>query len=256
MRKGFFKKNRGLILAFIGIGGFIWTGVDIAIQSFKAKEHYDPDASLKEKFVHLFPFYIRPTIETIIASVCIAGGAIMDHKQIASLTGAAAMIAHKFAQYRKANIENNGIEADKKAIDTANDGKYQTSPSRISSKKELYYDEFSDTFFISSEADVLNAMYQFNCELDNGPQQALSLLYDILGIKPKRCNGDDFYWDKMVLIEEFDYYWLDYDDSEIGVTEDGRQYRKLVFPVAPMPNSQKQIDRLSPIEKENIWERF
>lgn len=172
------------------------------------------------------PVYIPALAIGVSTISCIFGANVLNKRNQASLVSAYALLNQSYQQYRNAAKAVYGDDADSKikaqiAKDTyiSADG-YSVYSSDLDSESEkiLCYDLFSQRYFTSTMAAVLNAQYHINRNLNLHGYASINEFYDFLGID-KIDHGDDIGWSYDQCVEE-GILWLDFDNRHT-VMDDG-----------------------------------
>lgn len=231
--KGIQKIKRGLkqaspaILTCIGAIGVVATSV----MSVKAtpKAIFLLEQATDEKGEELTklevvrvagPVYIPALAIGVSTISCIFGANVLNKRNQASLTSAYALLSESYQRYRKAANTVYGEDADSKikaqmAKDTyvSADG-YSVYSADLDpeSEKILCYDLYSQRYFTSTMAAVLNAQYHVNRNLCLRGDTTINEFYEFLGID-KIDNGDEIGWSIEELMEG-GIMWLDFENSQ------------------------------------------
>ncbi len=173
------------------------------------------------------PVYIPALAIGVSTISCIFGANVLNKRNQASLISAYAMLSESYQQYRRAANTVYGEDADSKikaqmAKDTyISDGwGYSVYSPDLDSESEkiLCYDLFSQRYFTSTMAAVLNAQYHVNRNLQLRGEVSINEFYEFLGID-KIENGNNIGWSINELIEG-GIMWLDFDNKHT-VMDDG-----------------------------------
>ncbi len=229
------KKRLPTILTCIGTAGVVAT-VLMAVKA-TPKAVILLDKAKKEKkelsILETTKIIIPPYIPTILAGIttisCIVGANILSKKRQMSIVGAYTMLDQSYKRYKKAANDVFGNDADSKIkaemakntfIYGAFSGEGQLyDPTEDSSDKVLFYDSYSERFFHSTLAAVINAEYHFNRNLSIRGYMSLNDFYEFLGLD-KIAIGDDIGW-YMDKICEGGYMWMDFENEYIELEENG-----------------------------------
>jgi len=173
------------------------------------------------------PVYIPALAIGVSTISCIFGANVLNKRNQASLVSAYAMLSESYKQYKGAANTVYGEDADSKikaqmAKDTyISDGwGYSVYSPDLDSESEkiLCYDLFSQRYFTSTMAAVLNAQYHVNRNLQLRGEVSINEFYEFLGID-KIENGNNIGWSINELIEG-GTIWLDFDNKHT-VMDDG-----------------------------------
>ena len=215
--------------------GVAATGL-MAVRDTKKSEklpEYDGEEDLKLYFKRKIRDYI-PTIAVGGATVgCIITNHVLTAKELKALTTVAASTAALLEKYKVAIEEEFGREGAEKVVrNVANRrfkavGEFSGTDLLVEEGTELYYMEFNDTFFRSSNSKVMKALYEFNKEFNENMKVSVSRLEELLEIEPniKFCDGDYGFSYRML---EDNTKWIDFDIVE-AETEEGEVFKILYF---------------------------
>ncbi len=241
--KGYLKQSSPTILTCLGAIGVVATSVLAVKATPKAcqlleNERYersyktDKDSQYYQDLMPLeviqltWKCYIPAALVGLSTIACIFGANVLNKRNQASLASAYALLSESYQQYGKAAKTVYGEDADLKikaqmAKDTyvSADG-YSVYSSDLDSESEkiLCYDLFSQRYFTSTMAAVLNAQYHINRNLQLRGEVSINEFYEFLGID-KIENGDNIGWSIDDFIED-GIIWLDFDNRHT-VLDDG-----------------------------------
>lgn len=238
--KSFLKRSSPTILTCFSIVGVVGTTVlavkatPKAVDIIRAREGIDHEGNYYgptklEIIQSCWKCYIPAALVGLSTIACIFGANVLNKRNQASLASAYALLSESYQRYRKAAKTVYGEDADSKikaqmAKDTyISDGWGNSvySPDLDSeSEKILFYDLFSQRYFTSTMAAVLNAQYHINRNLQLKGEVSINEYYDFLGID-KIENGDYIGWDINEFIEG-GILWLDFDNKHT-VLDDGME---------------------------------
>lgn len=235
--KSFLKRSSPTILTCFSIVGVVGTtvlavkatpkAVELIKNDSRRNHDGDPYAYTKLEAVQsCWQCYIPAALVGFSTIICIIGINVLNKRNQASLASAYALLSESYQQYRKAAKTVYGDEADSKikvqmAKNTyiSADGYSVYSPDLDSeSEKILCYDLFSQRYFTSTMAAVLNAQYHINRNLSLNGYASINEFYEFLGID-KIDHGDDIGWSYDQPVEE-EILWLDFDNRHT-VLDDG-----------------------------------
>lgn len=223
--KRWFKKNRSSILSIVACVGVAATGVLTYFGTIKAQETIKEWT--KEKRDELTPFEkvqasakpLLPAVGAAIGTmVCIGSAQKINKADLAIATSGAVAAAKKYDDYRKANIEVNGIEAHEKvkerlAVQKAEKVNF-SGPCLLTnrtlgtqwddSKPSMFYDEVTEQYIEKPLVEVLDALYHLNRDFTLGKDISVQDYCAYMGIKNKK--NDERGWS---LNDGFT--WLDFD---------------------------------------------
>lgn len=236
--KSFLKRSSPTILTCFSVAGVVGTTVlavkatPKAVDIIRAREgidhegnYYDP--TKLEIIQSCWQCYIPAALVGLSTITCIIGINVLNKRNQASLASAYALLSESYQQYIKAAKTVYGDDADSKikaqmAKDTyISDGwGYSVYSPDLDSESEkiLCYDLFSQRYFMSTMAAVLNAQYHINRNLQLRGEASINEFYEFLGID-KIKNGDNIGWSINDLRED-EIMWLDFDNRHT-VMDDG-----------------------------------
>jgi hypothetical protein len=169
------------------------------------------------------PVYIPALAIGVSTISCIFGANVLNKRNQASLISAYAMLSESYQQYRRAANVVYGEDADARikaemAKDTYVSGVGMFNNVSVyspdmdpESEKILCYDLFSQRYFTSTMAAVLNAEYHINRNLQVRGEVSLNELYDFMGLAQVE-NGDEIGWSLDQLYED-EVMWLDFTNT-------------------------------------------
>lgn len=180
-----FRTKSASIMTLIGVGGVIVTAILSGRSTVKALEivddrNYDYDtnnAAMKKEVVKA---YLPTVISGATTIFCILCSNYISKKHQANLVGALASSSTLLERYRTA-LKNS---PEGKIVETEiAESAYDDIKPKLEPEKLLYFDQYSQRFFYSTEADVCSAMYKFNRNflLAYG-MRSISEFYDFLGL--------------------------------------------------------------------------
>jgi hypothetical protein len=233
--KLYLKRSSPTILTCIGAIGVVTTSVMAvkvtpkAVDLIKAdsRQNHDgnPYAYTKLEAVQsCWQCYIPAALIGLSTISCIFGANVLNKRNQALLVSAYVMLSESYQKYRKAANAVYGEEADSRikaqmAKDTyvSADG-YSVYSSDLDpeSEKILCYDLYSQRYFMSTMASVLNAQYHLNRNFSLRGDVSVNEFYEFLGIDKINC-GDEIGWSMGDGI-----MWLDFENSR-AVMDDGME---------------------------------
>jgi len=239
--KSFLKRSSPTILTCFSIVGVVGTTVlavkatPKAVDIIRDREGIDHEGNYYgptklEVIQSCWKCYIPAALVGLSTITCIIGINVLNKRNQASLASAYALLSESYQQYRKAAKTVYGDDADSKIkVQMAKDtyisaygyiDSYSVYYPDLDSESEkiLCYDLFSQRYFTSTIAAVLNAQYHINRNLILRGSASINEFYEFLGID-KIENGDDIGWDMDEFIEE-GIIWIDFDNRHT-VLDDG-----------------------------------
>lgn len=228
--KSFLKRSSPTILTCFSVAGVVGTtvlavkatpkAVELIKNDSRRNHDGDPYAYSKLEAVQsCWQCYIPAALVGLSTIACIFGANILNKRNQASLASAYALLKAAKTVY--------GDDADSKikaqmAKDTyiSDELGYSVYSPDLDSESEkiLCYDLFSQRYFTSTMAAVLNAQYHINRKLSLHGYASINEFYEFLGVD-KIENGDDIGWSYDRPVEE-EILWLDFDNRHT-VMDDG-----------------------------------
>lgn len=208
----FIQKRASGILTVVACVGVVVTAALTHRAALKAQTESDAKSKAKH--------YILPTVAGAGTMTAMIMSNRIDKKDIAMVAGAAAATAKRYDDYRKANVEVNGMEAHKKVVERLN---AQTAAcahitsesfmdiyslnSEIDDNDRVFHDTITGEYFVSSLSRVIDAEYHLNRNFTSGhPEVNVQMWCDFLGIENR--HHDERGW---ALVD--DLSWLDFNNS-------------------------------------------
>lgn len=254
--KEFTKKHATEILTVVASLGVIGTSVLTASATIKAKERIkdcvlfsdEKVYSLKDKIKICWKDYIPPVLSASATITCIVGIDILGHRALKDLSSAYVLLNSSYFTYKNKLKELYGEEAHNKIINEI--VKEQPKPvymgiEGICSFDHLYFDTnepditrtffdgYSQRYFESTVAKVLEAEYFLNRNFMTKGAISLNEFYLYLGLEPVE-GGDDIGWDIF-----YGTYWLDFSHTTTTL-DDGMEIFVIDFTYGPEPFAYEQ----------------
>ncbi|HHX36728.1 MAG TPA: hypothetical protein GX717_01960 [Clostridiaceae bacterium] len=194
----------------------------------EAKDDKGEDLTKLEIVRTAGPVYIPAALIGLSTIACIIGIEVLSKRNQASLASAYALLSESYQRYRKAANTIYGDDADSKIVAQmakevcvhADGYSVYSHDLDADSEKILCYDLFSQRYFTSTMAAVINAQYHVNRNLCLRGYSNLNEFYEFLGIE-KIEHGDDIGWSMDELMEG-GIMWLDF-DNHYTKTDDGME---------------------------------
>ena len=226
--KKFVKRNASTILTVAGGVGVVATTITAVkatpkavILLEKAKEEKGEKLTTFEKVQVAWKPYIPATLIGAGTIACIFGANILNKRQQASLISAYAFLDNSYKEYKKKVEELYGEDGVAHIREELAKDNYEPLE-KPDYNKQLFYDEFSKTYFESTTEDVLRAEYNINKTIANEGGAFLYEFYDYLNI-PYEPYAKELGWSQSILSDMYWTYWLDFDHSKM-ITDDDREY--------------------------------
>lgn len=224
----FLKKNSSTILTGIGAIGVICTtvlAVKATPKAMKLIEETEKEKGEKLTKLEIVKAVWKPYIPAALFGAstiaCIFGANILNKRSQASLVSAYALLDASYKDYKKKNIELNGVDADKHIKAEIAKDKYDEKEVIEASVKDsqLFYDEFSGRYFESTMEKVMTAEYELNREITIGGAAFLNEFYLLLGI-PLVEYGDKLGWSAAQMFECYWEAWVHFEHEKV-IMDDG-----------------------------------
>jgi hypothetical protein len=214
--------------------------VDLIRADSRQNHDGDPYAYTKLEAVRsCWRCYIPAALIGLSTISCVFGANILNKRNQASLVSAYALLNQSYQRYRKAAKSVYGEDTDLKikvqmARDTyiSADGYsiYSSDLDHPESEKVLCFDMYSQRYFRSTIASVLNAQYHLNRNLSLRGYVSVNEFYEFLGID-KINGGNEIGWS----IDEFmdgGIMWLDFENDYVEM-DDGMECHIIAAIVDP-----------------------
>ena len=227
------KKAAPTILALLGVGGVIGTAYVASKAGEKKaalkKQAEEERLTKSETFFLVAPSYI-PTVGVAAGTIaCILGSNVLNRKQQAALISAYALLERSYLDHKNKVIELIGEDGEKEiAQEIAMEKLAGAKPPEDG--KVLFYDEYSQRYFPSTENDVLAAEYHLNRNFILRGYCELNEFYWFLGID-KTDYGSTVGWSTYIGPEDYGYQWIDFTHEHVDV--DGMECIIIRMPFQP-----------------------
>lgn len=240
------------VLSTIAAIGVIITAVSVGKATPKALERIKADSkknhdgnpyayTKKEAIKSSWKFYIPSVVAGTTTIVCIFGIDILGKRQQASISSAYALLNSSYQEYKDKLKELYGEEAHQKIIDSivsekARDVYISSSDfvgtsslyfdDRSIEERRIFYDVFSNRYFESTVAQVIEAEYHLNRNWSLGMDVTINDFYEFIGITGID-GGDEMRW----FAYEDGIGWLDFSHRKTTL-DDGLEIYviEIVFP--------------------------
>ena len=235
-----FKSKSASIMTLMGVGGVIVTSVlssrstirALEIMNDKYYDDFENSKSIVRKKV--IKTYLPAIISGSVTIFCIVCSNYISKKHQANLIAALASSSTLLKRYRDEltfSPEGKIVES-KVANKVAESSEIVKTPVN---NKLLYFDEYSQRFFYSTEVDVCTAMYKFNRNflLAYG-MRSISEFYDFLGLDEKENLAyESFGYNSYVMERDGLRPWIDWVFRE-KTLDDGTNYISIDFMWDPL----------------------
>ena len=235
--KSIFKSHGSTILTYVGGVGVIATAISAAKAApeanellNRAKEKKGEDLTVLETIKVASPKYIPTLLLGASTIACIFGANVLNKRQQAALMSAYALIDNSYKEYRKKVTELYGEDADREVKNEIAKDHYNENDD-YGDGLELFYDEYSQRYFRSTEMDVLKAEYNLNRILSESCGAFLNEFYELLGLDAVDF-GDYMGWSTCELVECYGPCWVDLRYTKVEM-EDGMECTIISFMQEP-----------------------
>lgn len=245
--KLYLMRSSPAILTFAGTVGVIAAAVMAvrktpgALAALSEREKEKREKLTKVEMVKCAgPIYAPSVCIGLSAIACIWAATILSKKNQASILSAYALLGESYKKYRNAAVDVCGEDADwkikaemaKERYISADGWSLYSPDMDTEDEKMLFYDFYSQRYFTSTFAAVINAEYHLNRNLALKWEVTLNEFYDFLGIGNVE-SGDRIGWS----IEKFlnnEILWLDFDNRRTEL-DDGLECCIITFAFDPEP---------------------
>lgn len=232
--KLFLKRNSATILTGVGSVGVVAT-VATAIQSTpkalslinEAKETKGEELTKWETVKVAAPVYIPTFVLGTATIACIIGANVLNKRQQASMASAYALLETSYKEYKKKVNELYGEDANDKIETEIAKDKYEETAIEVEDNKQLFYDEFSRTYFESTIEAVQQAEYYLNRDIMMRGWVELSEFYEALDIDTP-YNDAGYGWSDGGNLARYWQAWVDFNHHKV-VMEDGLECTIIKF---------------------------
>ena len=239
--KLFLKRNGSLILTCVGASGVVATSIMTAKATPKAlrlveeAEKEKGEKLTKTELVKTAgPAYIPAALTGIATITCIFGANVLNKHQQAALTSAYALIDRGYKEYRDKVKDMYGEEFDTGVRTEMAKNRYEEKGFNLQDDEQLFFDEFSMRYFVSTREDVRNAEYKFNRNFTLRGYATLNELYEMLEI-PQVDYGNDVGWSMEAGQVYYGYSWVDFEHEKV-IMNDGLECYIITMPFEPTPD--------------------
>lgn len=237
--KLFVKRNSATILTGAGVLGVVATSVMAVKATPKALILLEQAAEkkgeslTKTEIVRVAgPVYIPSIIIGASTIACIVGANVLNKRKQAALISAYALVDNSYKEYKKKVEELYGDGADVNIQHEIAKDKYKEQPIIHGDNKQLFYDAFSNRYFVSTLEDVMNAEYKLNRQIAVATGACLNEFYEFLDI-PSIPAGMELGWSNGILESHYWTNWVDFQHSE-EVMKDGTKYTYIFMMQEPV----------------------
>lgn len=226
----FIKQHGSTILTCIGGAGVIATTV-MAVKATpeaielldRAKKKKGEKLTTWETVKIASPKYIPSVLIGTGTLACIFGANALNRRQQAALMSAYALLDNSYKEYKKKVVDLYGKESEQEVRTELAKDHYDEEEFNddYGDGLELFYDEYSQRYFRSTEADVIAAEYELNRTLAQDIGAYLNHFYDLLGID-EVDYGNYLGWSTFELVETYWYCWVEFEHTKVKM-DDGME---------------------------------
>ena len=227
--EGFLRKNSPTILTCVGAVGVVATAVVTAKITPKAlslleqaEEEKGEELTKKEKFKVAAPVFIPAAVVGGATISCIFGSNILNKKRQAALVTAYAALNKSYQDHKDKLEELYGEDAVKTVAEEISKDRRKDVTIETVEGEELYYDEYSKRFFVSTPERVQKAQYYLNRNLTMRDYAYLNEWYHELGL-PEVDHGYALGWTTALCTDHYWQPWIDFSKDKV-VDDDGKEY--------------------------------
>ena len=220
--QAFVKRNGSTILTITGGVGVVTTTV-LAIKATpkalilldEAKKEKGEELTKIEKIRVAAPVYIPMTVTGMATLACIFGANTLSKRQQASLISAYALLDSSYKEYKGKVKELFGEEGNDQVVAEIVKDKYEESEEiETNSDEILFYDTFSDQFFLSTRVRVSQAEYNLNRSISMDGYASLNEFYEYLDIEPVD-GGENLGWSDGGNLTRYWQSWIDFEHKTV-----------------------------------------
>lgn len=220
---GYLKNHGATLLSIAAAAGVVLTAVETAKATTKAQSLIDMNKAepmTKKEVVHdCWKYYIPAAVVGAGTMACILGSNCLNKKTQKELMAAYVAVQQTYSAYRRKVAEQVGKETEKDIHEQTMQEAPKTEDGDVI---RLFYDAASERYFHATMAQVIEAAYMFNKKLTTDGHVSVNEWRDFLGTDELTITpeGDSKGWCIDQLIEDWDYYWMDFEYDK-QTTDDG-----------------------------------
>ena len=234
----YLKRNASTILTVVGGAGVVGTtvlGIKATPKALtlldNAEKEKGEELTKLEKVKVAAPVYI-PTMVTGAATLaCIFGANALNKRQQAGLMSAYALLDSSYKEYKAKVEELYGEEANTRVKDEIAKDKYEETD--IQNDEQLFYDDFSNQYFISTPTKVMLAEYNVNRDIHMRGWAELDDYYEWLGIDVPESY--ELGWSEGGNYEHYWQAWVDFNHRTV-IMDNGTKYTAIMMFQEPYPD--------------------
>lgn len=218
----YFNKHGATILSIAAAAGVVLTAVETAKATTKAQSLIDMNKAepmtKKEIVKDCWKFYVPATVVGVGTIACILGSNGLNKKSQAELMAAYVAVQQTYSTYRKKVAEQVGEEVEHDICKDVNEEIHKENGDAV----RLFYEPNAKRYFHATMAQVIEAAYNFNRALTIEGGVSLNDWYNFLGTDELTITpeGDMKGWCIDQLVEDWDYYWMEFEYDK-QTTDDG-----------------------------------
>lgn len=218
----YISKHGATILSVVAAAGVVVTAVETAKATTKAQSLIDLNRrepmTKKETIETCWRYYIPAAVVGVGTIACIMGSNCLNKKTQKELMAAYIAVQQTYSAYRKKVAEQVGEEMERDICKEATEEKKTTDGDTV----RLFYEPNAKKYFHATMAQVIEAAYNFNRALAIEGGVSLNEWYNFLGTDELTITpeGDLKGWCIDQLIEDWDYYWMEFEYDK-QTTDDG-----------------------------------
>lgn len=235
------KRNSSTILTCVSAVGVVATTVTAVRATPKAlmlleeaREEKGEDLTKLEAVKVAGPVYIPSVVLGVSTIACIVSANVLNKRSQAAITSAYALLDNSYKEYKQKVEELYGEEANLNVKREIVKDKYENLDLEFEDEKLLFYDDFSQRYFESTEANVLRAEYNVNHKLITHSGLYLNDFYDHLGIE-RVSYGDYLGWSADQVYDTTWETWIHFDHDKVTM-DDGLECYIITFNIEPCPD--------------------
>lgn len=218
----YFNKHGATILSIAAAAGVVLTAVETAKATTKAQSLIDMNKAepmtKKEIVKDCWKFYVPAAVIGVGTIACILGSNSLNKKTQAELMAAYVAVQQTYSNYRKKVAEQVGEEMEHDICKDVNEEVHKEDGDAV----RLFYEPNAKRYFHATMAQVIEAAYNFNRALTIEGGVSLNDWYNFLGTDELTITpeGDMKGWCIDQLVEDWDYYWMEF-EYDRQTTDDG-----------------------------------
>lgn len=235
--KVFLRKQTPTILTFIGGAGVVATSVMTAKATVKAVDILDQvekakgeELTNREKVLLVGRMYIPPVLVGATTLACIFGANFLNKRGQAALISSYTLLDRSYKEFRDKAEELYGDDITNKIIEEIAKDRYE----EVEDEGQLFYDEYSKQYFVSTLEKVQRAQYNINRNLVLRDYAYLHEWYedfDMVSPDPDYNLG----WSMGQCMDMYWQSWIDFANTKT-VLDDGRECYIVRMLCDPIPD--------------------